>query len=375
MATFIQEVLGLLAKKKTVNTLIKDKDYFELGRKRDSKLVTGGYSPEMDALAIKAEDLMCVMLSNTLQGGVNYVPIFSPPIPGSNCPKGPLVNSKLYQNPSTGTLEFKDDAKFEHGVIDTAGSYGTAGQVLASTVTGVQWVTNGSGTVTSVDVSGGTTGLTFSGGPITGSGILTLGGVLAPANGGDQVVTITAGANVTVTGSYPNFTVAATATSVPKAYLSAQWKGTINPYFPIPNTGLPVEIPFDNTYYAFNDGGAAGIGFYNPTPTEARFVIGQTGLYKVSLSLNLDNQSETLVTALRAFLFDNTIGQRVLQLIYDVPATSSIDNLRLYKGSSDFILTASHEYSIIVDANGSGSGSNPVYNYAVTDITFESIKI
>jgi hypothetical protein len=375
MATFIQEVLGLLAKKKTVNTLIKDKDYFELGRKRDSSLVTGGYSPEMDALAIKAEDLMCVMLSNTLQGGVNYVPIFSPAIPGSNCPKGPLVNSKLYQNPSTGTLEFKDDAKFEHGVIDTTGSYGTAGQVLASTVTGVQWVTNGSGTVTSVDVSGGTTGLTFSGGPITGSGILTLGGVLAPANGGDQVVTITAGSNVTVTGSYPNFTVAATATSVPKAYLSAQWRGTINPYFPIPTTGLPVEIPFDHTYFAFNDGGAAGIGFYNPTATEARFVIGQTGLYKVSLSLNLDNQSETLVTSLRAFLFDNTIGQRVLQLIYDVPATSSVDNLRLYKGSSDFILTASHEYSIIVDANGTGSGSNFVYNYAVTDITFESIKI
>ena len=375
MATFIQEVLGLLAKKKTVNTLIKDKDYFELGRKRDSKLVTGGFSPEMDALAIKAEDLMCVMLSNTLQGGVNYVPIFSPAIPGSNCAKGPLVNSKLYQNPSTGTLEFKDDAKFEHGVIDTAGSYGTAGQVLASTVTGVQWVTNGSGTVTSVDVSGGSTGLTFSGGPITTSGVLTLGGVLAPANGGDQVVTITAGANVTVTGSYPNFTVAATAASVPKAYLSAQWRGTTNPYVPIPHGAVAFEIPFDTTYYAFNDGGAAGIGFYNPTPTEARFAIGQTGLYKISLSLNLDNQSESLVTSLRAFLFDNTIGLRVLELIYTVPSTSSIDNVRLYKGSSDFLLTASHEYSVIVDSTGTGAGSTPVLNYAVTDITFESIKI
>mgnify|MGYP000468442359 CR=1 FL=1 len=283
MATFIQEVLGLLAKKKTVNTLIKDKDYFELGRKRDSKLVTGGYSPEMDALAIKAEDLMCVMLSNTLQGGVNYVPIFSPPIPGSNCPKGPLVNSKLYQNPSTGTLEFKDDAKFEHGVIDTAGSYGTAGQVLTSTVTGVQWTTNGSGTVTSVDASGGTTGLTFSGGPVVSSGVLTLGGTLGVANGGtglsqtplqnqllfgnasagyslvtltggtgisynvssgnlfitntapDQVVSITAGANVTVTGSYPNFTVAASAAATArKAYLGIQWRGATNPYFSIP---------------------------------------------------------------------------------------------------------------------------------------------
>jgi hypothetical protein len=42
----------------------------------------------------------------------------------------------------------------------------------------------GSGTVTSVAVSGGTTGLTTSGGPITGSGTITLAGTLAVANGG-----------------------------------------------------------------------------------------------------------------------------------------------------------------------------------------------
>lgn len=42
----------------------------------------------------------------------------------------------------------------------------------------------GSGTVTSVDVSGGTTGLTASGGPITSSGTITLGGTLAIGSGG-----------------------------------------------------------------------------------------------------------------------------------------------------------------------------------------------
>lgn len=40
------------------------------------------------------------------------------------------------------------------------------------------------GTVTSIDASGGTTGLTFSGGPITTSGTLTLGGTLDLDNGG-----------------------------------------------------------------------------------------------------------------------------------------------------------------------------------------------
>lgn len=49
------------------------------------------------------------------------------------------------------------------------------------------WVSltaGGSGTVTSVALSGGTTGLNVSGSPITGSGTMTLSGTLAIANGG-----------------------------------------------------------------------------------------------------------------------------------------------------------------------------------------------
>lgn len=47
------------------------------------------------------------------------------------------------------------------------------------------------GTVTSVAASGGTTGLTFSGSPITTSGTLTLGGTLIVANGGTGATTLT----------------------------------------------------------------------------------------------------------------------------------------------------------------------------------------
>jgi hypothetical protein len=47
----------------------------------------------------------------------------------------------------------------------------------------------GSGTVTSVDVSGGSTGLTFSGGPVTSSGTITAGGTLALASGGTGATT------------------------------------------------------------------------------------------------------------------------------------------------------------------------------------------
>jgi hypothetical protein len=70
---------------------------------------------------------------------------------------------------------------------------GVTGFIVAPTVantylewsgTAFQWSANPLGSVTSVDVSGGTTGLTTSGGPITTSGTITLAGTLAVANGG-----------------------------------------------------------------------------------------------------------------------------------------------------------------------------------------------
>jgi len=69
------------------------------------------------------------------------------------------------------------------------------------------------GTVTSVSGSGGTTGLTLTGGPITGSGTLTLGGTLAVANGGTGTASpsLVAGTNVTISGSWPNQTITSTA--------------------------------------------------------------------------------------------------------------------------------------------------------------------
>jgi hypothetical protein len=93
-----------------------------------------------------------------------------------------------------------------------------------------QWATNPLGTVTSVDVSGGTTGLTTSGGPITSSGTITLAGTLAVANGGTgqtsyldgellignttgntlAKATLTAGSGISITNGSGSITIAAT---------------------------------------------------------------------------------------------------------------------------------------------------------------------
>jgi hypothetical protein len=61
--------------------------------------------------------------------------------------------------------------------------------VLSGVTYKVQMAQLDLGTVTSVNASGGTTGLTFSGGPITTSGTLTMAGTLAVANGGTGSVT------------------------------------------------------------------------------------------------------------------------------------------------------------------------------------------
>ena len=89
----------------------------------------------------------------------------------------------------------------------TAGTYGSSSSVPQFTVDAkgrVTGVTNvpiagaAGGTVTSVQASGGTTGLSFSGGPITASGTLTLAGTLGIANGGTGQTTATGAINALV---------------------------------------------------------------------------------------------------------------------------------------------------------------------------------
>lgn len=91
-------------------------------------------------------------------------------------------------------------------------------------------VGTGSGSVTSVNVSGGTTGLTTSGGPVTTSGTITLAGTLAVANGGTgqtsytdgqllignstgntlTKATLTAGSGISITNGGGSITITAT---------------------------------------------------------------------------------------------------------------------------------------------------------------------
>jgi len=79
----------------------------------------------------------------------------------------------------------------------TQGGTGATNAADARTNLGI----TGGGSVISVDVSGGTTGLTTSGGPITNSGTITIGGTLAIASGGTGATT--AGTALTALGAAP----------------------------------------------------------------------------------------------------------------------------------------------------------------------------
>ena len=86
----------------------------------------------------------------------------------------------------------------------TAGTLINAAQVNDnfSYLFGNPWgFTSNTGTVTSVGASGGTTGLTFAGSPITVAGTLTLGGTLAAANGGTGTGTAFTAGSVVFAGA------------------------------------------------------------------------------------------------------------------------------------------------------------------------------
>jgi hypothetical protein len=160
----------------------------------------------------------------------------------------------------------------------------------------------GAGSVTSVDVSGGTTGLTTSGGPVTSAGTITLAGTLAVTNGGTGVTTST-GTGANVLSTTPTLT-----TPVQASY--EDWTG--------------IAAPAYSEGRVWYDSAAHALTYFNDSATDPVH-IGQDLQIKV-----INNTGSTIANGSPVYITGTSSGQtypNVALARADVPATSSVIGL------------------------------------------------
>jgi hypothetical protein len=147
----------------------------------------------------------------------------------------------------------------------------------------------GVGSVTSVAVSGGTTGLTTSGGPITGSGTITLAGTLAVANGGTGVTSSTGSGSVVLNTS---------------------------PTLATPNLGTPSAATLTNATGLPISTGVSGLGSnvatFLATPSSANLATAVTG----------ETGSGALVFGTAPTLADPTFSAGYIETVYALSGTA-----------------------------------------------------
>ena len=147
MGNILQDMMGLLSRKKVVKEA-EPTDFILLGRTPnpdDSMFVT----PKMNNQLITVKDLKALFDEGEISGGgtVNTIAMFTPD--GSTIGDSIITQDALGQGVIiSGTLNITGNTTFL-STITAGGGTGTAGQVLSSTGTGVEWVDNtATGTVT-----------------------------------------------------------------------------------------------------------------------------------------------------------------------------------------------------------------------------------
>ncbi|CAB4132800.1 Intramolecular chaperone auto-processing domain containing protein [uncultured Caudovirales phage] len=178
----------------------------------------------------------------------------------------------------------------------------------------------GTGTVTSVDISGGLTGLTVSGGPVTSSGTITLGGTLVLTSGGTGATTA-AGARTNL-GLGSLATQAANSVSITGGTQSnvTLSNNVIGTYLDYTSTTPPSYLEGRSWY----DTAKHALAYYNDSSTSIVHV-GQDLQVKV-----INNTGSTIPNGSPVYITSTTSGQtypNVALAKADVSATSAVIGL------------------------------------------------
>jgi hypothetical protein len=236
---------------------------------------------------------------------------------------------------------------------------GAGWQVLARGAT----VPGGSGTVTSVAMSGGTTGMTFTGGPITGAGTFTAGGTLITANGGTGFASYAVGDLLQASTTSALAKLAAVATG---NVLLSGGVGVVSSWGKVAlTTHVSGTLPVANG----GTGVTASTGTGSVVLSAAPVLTGKTTVGGLVTAASTKTANYTLTTSDHYIMADATSGNLTLTL----PAASGNAGLQYYitkttaanqviidpnaaetiNGSSTFILYAIHD-GLIIECDGVG---------------------
>lgn len=233
-----------------------------------------------------------------------------------------------------------------------------------STLTNDAGYTTNTGTVTSVAASAGT-GISITGSPITTSGTLTITNT-AP----DQTVVLTAGANVAITGTYPNFTIASS-----DQFTEAVGSVTGNATLDLSTGTVFSHTPTANTTFVFSNPPSSGTAQgFTLKVTGADIVDGydlaNASYDSVSYATGQSNQSCLVFKpdGTKMYICDfslDDVRSYTLSTAWDV-STASYDSI-----SFSFSSQEPNPHAIFFKPDGTkmymvGGNNNTVYQYSLS---------